>query len=151
FGCEMNAPAKLHLDIDLLNNGWWHGKDNYRLVIDPFSNRFDEIRVMDASPAVRSYRDTLGRGGYEMWDDEPQYINRFGKILVESSLELKTEIGEDSYRIKIKIPYNERIPFKPVAGHQIGWRIYFTSPDPDVSNAWATVYEQYQFFDVTLK
>jgi hypothetical protein len=151
FGCEMNAPAMLHLDIDLLNNGWWHGRDNYRLVVDPFSNRFDEIRVMDSSPAVRSYRETLGTGPYEMWDDDPSYIARFGKILVESSLVLKTEIGTDSYRIKIKIPNNERIPFKLGSGTAIGWRIYFTTADPEISNGWATVYEQYQFFDVVLK
>lgn len=151
FGCEMNAPAKLHLDIDLLNDGWWHGRDNYRLVVDPFSNRFEEIRVMDTSPAVRSFRETLGKGPYEMWDDEPQYNARFGRILVESSLELKTEIDEERYRIKIKIPGNDRIPFRLAKGQTIGWRIYFTSPDPEISNAWATVYEPYQFFDVILK
>ncbi|UCE05851.1 MAG: hypothetical protein JSW07_20045 [bacterium] len=151
FGCEMDAPAELHLDIDLLNNGWWHGKDNYRLVVDPFSDRFNVIRVMDTSNEVRRYRKSLGKGPYEMWDDDPQYISKFGKILVESSIVLKTEISEDKYRIKIKIPNNNRIPFKLEKGKKIGLRIYFTSPDLEISNSWATVYEQYEFFDVILK
>ena len=151
FGCEINAPAELHLDIDLLNNGWWHGKDNYRLVVDPFSDRFDVIRIMDATNKVRNYRDSLGKGPYEMWDDDPKYVSKFGKILLEPSLVLKTEISEDKYRIKIKIPNNDRIPFKLEEGKKIGLRIYFTSPDPEISNSWATVYEQYQFFDVILK
>lgn len=151
FGCEMNAPAKLHLDIDLLNDGWWHGKDNYRLVIDPFSHRFEEIRVMDTSPSVRGYRDTLGKGDHEMWDDEPAYIAHFGRILLESSVALRTRISEDRYQIRIKIPNNDRIPFKLEPGKEIGWRIYFTSPDPEISNSWATVFEQYQFFDIILR
>jgi len=151
FGCEMNAPAKLHLDIDLLNDGWWHGRDNYRLVIDPFSSRYEDIRAMDTSPSVRGYRDTLGKGDYEMWDDDPQYIARFGRILVESTVILRREISEDIYRIKIKIPNNDRIPFKLSSGKTIGWRIFFNSPDPEVSNAWGSVYEPYQFFDLHLK
>ncbi len=151
FGCEMTAPAKLHLDIDLLNDGWWHGRDNYRLVVDPFSNRYDDIRAMDTSPSVRGYRDTLGKGDYEMWDDDPQYIARFGRILVESTVILRREISEDSYRVKIKIPNNDRIPFKLSSGKTIGWRIFFNSPDPEVSNAWGSVYEPYQFFDLHLK
>jgi hypothetical protein len=151
FGCEIDAPADLHLDIDLLNNGWWHGKDNYRLVVDPFSNRFNVIRVMDTSNDVRKYRESLGKGLYEMWDDDPQYISKFGKILIESSVVLKTEISEDKYRIKIKIPNNNRIPFKLEKEKKIGLRIYFTSPDLEISNSWATVYEQYEFFDIILK
>jgi len=151
LGCEMNAPAELHLDIDLLNNGWWHGKDNYRLVVDPFSDRFDIIRVMDTSNPVRQYRESLGRGRFEMWDDDPRYISKFGKILVESSVELRTEISEDRYNIKIKIPNNNRIPFKLAPGKKIGLRIYFTAPDPEISNSWATIYEQYGFFEISLK
>jgi hypothetical protein len=151
FGCEMDAPAELHLDLDLLNNGWWHGNDNYRLSVDPFSDRFNVIRVMDTSNEVRKYRESLGSGPYEMWDDEPEYSSKFGKILFESSVVLKTEISEDKYRIKIKIPNNDRVPFKLEKDKKIGLRIYFTSPDLEISNSWATVYEQYEFFDVILK
>jgi len=151
FGCEIDAPVELHLDLDLLNNGWWHGKDNYRLVVDPFSNRFDVIRVMDASNEVRKYRDSLGKGAFEMWDDDPQYSSKFGKILLESAVDLKTEISEDKYRIKIKIPSNDRVPFKLAKDKKIGWRIYFASPDLEISNSWATVYEPYEFFAVILK
>jgi hypothetical protein len=151
FGCEMDAPAELHLDLDLQNNGWWHGKDNYRFVVDPFSERFNVIRVMDATPAARSYRESLGKGPYEMWDDEPQYISKFGKILNESSVILTTKISNDNYQIRIKIPSNDRIPFVLEKVKKIGLRIFFTAPDLEISNSWATVYEQYEFFDVILK
>jgi len=151
FGCEIDAPAELHLDIDLLNNGWWHGKDNYRLVVDPFSDRFNIIRVMDPSDEARNYRKSLGRGPYEMWDDDPQYISRFGKILIESSIILKTNVFEDKYLIKIKIPNNERISFKLARDKTIGLRIYFIAPDLDISNSWATIFEQYEFFDIILR
>jgi len=106
---------------------------------------------MDTSNDVRKYRESLGKGLYEMWDDDPQYISKFGKILIESSVVLKTEISEDKYRIKIKIPNNNRIPFKLEKEKKIGLRIYFTSPDLEISNSWATVYEQYEFFDIILK
>lgn len=151
FGCEMDAPAELHMDIDLQNNGWWHGRDNYRFVVDPFSERFNVIRVMDATPAARGYRESLGKGPYEMWDDEPQYMSKFGKILTESSVDLSTKISNENYQIVIKIPSNDRIPFVLEKGTTIGLRIYFTSPDLEISNSWATVYEQYEFFDVILR
>ncbi len=151
FGCELDAPAELHLDLDLLNDGWWHGKDNYRLVVDPFSDRFNVIRVMDTSDEVRKYRNSLGKGPYEMWDDDPQYLSKFGKILNESSVVLKTEVFEDKYLIKIKIPNNEHIPFKIGKDKSIGLRIYFMAPELGISNSWATLYEQHEFFDVILK
>ena len=151
FGCDMDAPAELHLDLDLQNNGWWHGKDNYRFVVDPFSERFNVIRVMDATPAARGYRESLGKGAFEMWDDEPEYMSKFGKILNESTVILSTKISNENYQIKIKIPSNDRIPFAPEKDKKIGLRIYFTSPDLEISNSWATVYEQYEFFDVILK
>lgn len=151
FGCEMDAPAELHLDLDLQNNGWWHGKDNYRFIVDPFSERFNVIRVMDATAAARSYRESLGNGAYEMWDDEPEYIAKFGKILNESSVALSTKNSDENYQVRIKIPRNETVPFVLASDKKIGLRIFFTAPDLDISNSWATVYEQYEFFEVTLK
>lgn len=150
LGCEMNAPAELHIDMDMLNNGWWHGNDNYRFVVDPFARRFSQIRVMDTSDEVRKYRDSLGNGPYEMWDDDPQYIEKFGKILEESTIELITEVSEENYLIKIKIPKNEQINFLPKKGHKIGMRVYFTAPDIGSVNSWATIYDLYEFFDITL-
>ncbi len=151
IGCEMNAPAELHIDMDMMNNGWWHGSDNYRFVVDPYSSRFSQIRVMDTSDEVRQYRDSLGNGPYEMWDDDPQYINKFGKILEETSVELITEVFEDNYLIKIKIPKNDRINFYPKKAHKIGMRVYFTAPDIGSINSWATLYDLYEFFDISLE
>ena len=151
FGCEMDAPAELHVDIDLLNNGWWHGKDNLRLVVDPFGKRFNEIRVMDTTKEAREYRKMLGRGYFEMWDDEPEYIKKFSNVLDELSIELKTKSFEKRYLIKIKIPNNSTIPFQLEKNHQIGLRIYFTVQGIGATKSWATVFEQYEFFQVTLK
>lgn len=151
LGCEMDAPAEVHVDLDLQNNGWWHGRDNYRFIVDPFSERFNIIRVMDATDAARNYRKSLGKGPYEMWDDDPQYISKFGKLLNESSVRLSTKIRNEKYQIKIGIPANDRIPFVPGKDKKIGLRIFFASPDLEISNSWATVYEQYEFFDIVLK
>jgi len=151
FGCEMDAPADLHLDIDLLNNGWWHGRDNYSFVVDPFADRFKTIRVMDTTNKAREFRKKSGRGYYEMWDDELEYIAKFGKILDEFSVDLKTKIFEDKYLIKIKIPNNNRVPFQLKKNHQVGLRIYFTAQEIGTTKPWTTVFEQYEFFQVTLK
>jgi len=151
IGCEMNAPAELHLDLDMMNDGWWRGKDNYRLAVDPFSKRFSQIRVMDATDKTRAYRDSLGNGPYEMWDDDLQYIERFGKILDESSVELITQAAEDNFTIHIKIPKNERIGFIPQKNRTIGIRVYFTAPEIGAVNSWATLFDQYEFFDVSLE
>ena len=86
-----------------------------------------------------------------MWDDEPEYIAEFGKILDEFSIDLKTKVFEDKYLIKIKIPNNNRVPFQLKKNHQLGLRIYFTTQEIGSSNSWATVFEQDEFFQVTLK
>lgn len=151
FGCEMDAPAELHLDIDLLNNGWWHGRDNYRLVIDPFSDRFSDIRAMDCTDEARKLRKSLDNRYNEMWDDNPKYISRFGRILDEFTIDLKTNLSENRYTILIKIPNNDRVPFKLHKDQEIGLRVYFNTPELGGYIPWATVYEQYEFFDVILK
>jgi len=151
FGCEMDAPAEMHLDIDFQNNGWWHGKDNYRLVVEPFSDRFKTIRVMDATDNAREFCKQSGKGYFEMWDDEPEYIAKFGKILDEFTIDLKTEVYEDKFLIRIKIPNNNRVPFLLEKNHQIGLRIYFTATEIGSEKSLATVFEQYEFFTITLK
>lgn len=151
FGCEMDAPAILHLDIDLLANGWWHGKDNYRLVVDPFTDIFAEIRVMDTTPAARQYRELSGEGYSEMWDDDPKYIKKFGQILDEFSIDLRTKVTSEKYTIKIKIPNNPKIPFQLKPENKIGLRIYFEAPEMATPDSWATVYAQYDFLDFILK
>jgi hypothetical protein len=151
FGCEMDAPLDLHLDIDFLNDGWWHGKDNYRIVADPFTKRFNDIRIMDATKTAREFRKSLGKGFHEMWDDEPKYRAKFGRIVDESSIELFTKAYEDKYFIKIKIPNNNRVPFQLGTNKKLGLRIYFTNQEIGATKSWATVFEQYEFFQVTLK
>ena len=109
FASVTDAPAELHLDMDMSNDGWWNGKDNYRFVVDPFSDRFTEIRVMDTTESARKLRLKLGRGFYEMWDDEPKYISRFGRLIDEFSVKLQTSSTETEFIIKIAIPNNKLI------------------------------------------
>ena len=151
FGCEINAPTDLHLDLDLQNNGWFHGQDNYRLVVDPLSNRFKEIKAMDTSKKTREHHKSLNKIDSHMWDNELEYISKFGKIIDETTIILKTVAFEDKYIIKIKIPNNPNIPFKLTKNAKIGLRIYFTLENLMQTDSWASIYEPYEFFEVILK
>ncbi|MDW7681869.1 MAG: hypothetical protein SCK70_15005, partial [bacterium] len=151
IGCLMDVPAKLHLDLDLLNDGWWNGKDNYRLVVDPFSDRFYQIHAMDATPEAQQLHESLYGKRNVMWDDDPEYSRHFGQILDETSLTLKIIINQDRYWIMIRLPYNSAVPFRPQANHRIGMRIYFEGAGLGETESWATIFEPYQFFDVILK
>ncbi len=151
FGCEMDAPATLHFDIDLLNNGWWHGKDNYRLVVDPYSDRFSEIHVMLAPDTIDRLRDSLKIQHYSLWDDDPEYISKYEPILDERTIELETAVYEQRYIIKMKIPNNANVPFQLQENHKIGMRIYFSADEFGTNLMWSSVYEPYAFFEIILK
>ncbi|NOZ62595.1 MAG: hypothetical protein GXO74_13070 [Calditrichaeota bacterium] len=146
FGCEMNIPARLHLDLDLANDGWQRGKDNYQLVADPFANRFIEIHALDASAQVRESVNSPA-----LWDDDPEYVTRFGKILDESDIQLVTESQDENYIIKIKIPNNPKADFQLSKNKKIGIRIWFDAPELAANDARASVFELYRFFTITLK
>ena len=151
FASETDAPAELHLDLDLNNDGWWNGKDNYRFVVDPFSDRFTEIRAMDTTERARKLRLKLGRGFCEMWDDEPKYISQFGRLIDEFSVTLRTSSTEAEFVIKMAIPKNKLVGFNLTPNSEIGVRIYYYQISDPKTAHWATVFEQYSFFDVILK
>lgn len=146
----IDAPAVLNLDLDLNNDGWWNGRDNYRIVADPFSSRLTEIRLQDATERARKLSARLGRGDKEMWDDEPDYISRFGRLIDERDIIFSTRTQETKYMIKIAIPANKYIGFKPEPATKISIRAFFTQIGVD-DGMWATIYEHYSFFECVLK
>ncbi|MBD3290068.1 hypothetical protein GF337_14775 [candidate division KSB1 bacterium] len=146
----VNAPVELHLDLDLNNDGWWNGRDNLRIVADPFSSRLTEIRVMDATERARTLSQNLSRGDAAIWDDEPEYITRFGHLIDERDVHFATKTQELKNMIKIAIPANNYIDFKPESGKKIGVRACFTQIGGH-ERMWATIFEHYSLFEIILK
>jgi len=148
---ETNAPAEMHLNLDLNDDGWWHGKDNYHFVIDPFTSRFVEVRVLDTTYEARALSQKFERGFQEMWDDDPNYTARFGRLIDEFSLKLTTQSTETKFIIKVAIPDNKLVGFQKNAGKQSGIRIYYYPIYSSSENQWASVFEPYSFFRIVLK
>ncbi len=145
----LDAPAALHLDLDLNNDGWWNGRDNYRIVADPFSARLTEIRIKDATARARKLSLRSGLSDNEIWDDEPEYISQFGRLIDERDVKFSTKTQEMKYMIKIAIPANKYVAFKPEPERKISLRAYFTQIGVD-NGMWATIYEHYSFFECIL-
>ena len=83
-----------------------------------------------------------------MWDDEPEYVSTYGRLIDEFSVKLNTISTETDFTIKIAIPINE---LELSQNSQIGVRIYYHQISDPKDAHWATVFEQYTFFDIILK
>ena len=115
------------------------------------SGNDDEIRVMDTTERAQKLQSKFGNGLREMWDDELEYISRFGRLIDEFSVKLSTKTKGTEFIIKIAIPNNKLIQFKLSQNIKIGIRIYFKQISTPLREHWATVFEHHSFFNFTLK
>ncbi|RLE58898.1 MAG: hypothetical protein DRJ32_05590, partial [Thermoprotei archaeon] len=70
-----NNKAKIFIYIDANADGWFHGKDNYEIIINPASEKkVDKIHVLDCTNKV-------------IWDDDPKYGK--DRLVTESDVKVK--------------------------------------------------------------
>jgi hypothetical protein len=143
LGLVETSGSIIELFLDATNDGWWNGRDNYHLRIDPTHGTI-YARVMDTTDEARAYNQA--HGGYygEMWDDDPRYVDFYGHRLVENSdfpLGVGTHSGE--VHVEVGIPRNLDTEFMAEPGDTLGLRVYY-------SDIWASAFENFEFVDFDL-
>ncbi len=145
FALRFNAPADITIQLDAGGDGWYQGRNNYYFLLDPFTDRFNEIKVLDMTERAQFLP---GRQNTGMWDDESAYERRFGRLINEQNVSLITRCGEQQFEIRIVIPASE-LPGRFLAiGNKLGLRIDFQN---ELDGTWASIFSPYDFFYVTLK
>jgi len=142
FMVTVDQYARIGMFIDANADGWFRGRDNYELQIDP--SHLDPTapgilymaHVWDCSDAVRAQR------GRCMWDNEPDYP--FGRQVTEASIVRYTRPVGRGYQVQIAVPANPQTGLVPTAGQEIGVRFAFVHLNRD-SATWASTFEVEDF------
>ncbi|MBN2010816.1 hypothetical protein JW960_15825 [candidate division KSB1 bacterium] len=142
---RFNAPAEVSIYADIGNDGWNVGANNYHFQVDPFSDRFSEIHVLDMTERSTDLSPSSVNG---TWDDEPLYYTRYGRLVDEFNVRLSTHSTEQFFEIRMSIPASELPDNFLQAGHQLGLQIHFKSL---VNDQWASIFPPYYFYILTLK
>ncbi len=148
IGFDMNQYAIPTVFIDGNANGWWHGRENYRISFYPNTGAIREARVLDCTDEAIQYHESLGGGG-PMWDDDPKYYNHFGRIIQPSDFQIFCKTTTNGYFVEMVVPKNDRSGLKFIEGDSIGLRFLFENVQSSWDN-WATAFEPYSFVNVKL-
>ncbi len=134
--------------LDGQANGWWYGRDNYRISFNPTNGAIREARVLDCTPEAIQYHESL-EGGGPMWDNDPQYYKHFGRIIQNSDFQIFCRTSTKGYFAEMVIPRNDRSGLTFAQGDSIGLRFLFEDIESSWDH-WATAFENYSFVNVKL-
>ena len=147
LGMKINKFSAVRIYLDANNDGWFHGKDNYEIVIDPsYSNislQVGKVHIWDCSDTI------INEFGYPLWDDDSSYP--YSRNIVESDIgRFCVSDGYGGYIIELAIPKNTSLGLNPILDKKIGIRYHFADIDRNGS-LYATPFEYYSFVDMILK
>jgi hypothetical protein len=109
FAFYFNRWSKLQLWLDADNDGLYHGKDNYVIVVDP-------ARAVGSQVTRAAIYDATWPGG--MYDDNPEYTP--GRIITESTITCYAWSSGSTYIIELAIPRSTTTKLMPEHGDMIG-------------------------------
>jgi len=113
---RLDRYAGISLQLDINGDGWFHGKDNYEMAIDPsFGGSIDRVEVWDAS------EETIAAHGFPMWDSDPNYPG--GRLVTKASLGFRARDEGTGFLAQLAIPKNEKTAFNPRRGQRVGLRM----------------------------
>ena len=152
FASETNIPALLEINFDFNNDGWNQGRDNYYMVIDPFSDRFEELRVLDNTERAMKITDNSARS---VWDNESRYIVYYGRLVDEDRIKLVTEIQDNQngnrFIIKMAIPRDDQTGLLLEQGKKIGIKVKYMHKIFNRVELIASMHEPDTFFKLELR
>lgn len=134
FRILVNNACNIHVYLDANADGWYHGKDNYEILVDvkPKKEEAVKVHVLDCSNPEKV-----------LWDDDPKYGSE--RLIRENDVKVKVSRGKKPVTVDIDIYPSERTGFSLYDGKEIGFRIEFTR-----NGKWASLFEKYSFVKLKL-
>ncbi len=144
---QVDRFAEIHLMIDANADGWFHGKDNYEINIDPSYSDPTAPLIIGKAHIWDSSETIIATKGYPMWDDDPNYP--FGRLITESDIGRYARSYGSGYLVQIAIPYNSQTGLILQHGRRIGLNLTFNYVNRR-ANLWAETFEKDDIVYVTL-
>ncbi|MEK9135583.1 MAG: hypothetical protein AAB393_00550, partial [Bacteroidota bacterium] len=110
--------AGINIQLDAANDGWFHGKDNYELMIDPsYPNPIDpnivgRVHIWDSS------QEMIGASGVPMWDDDPNYPGP--RLVTKEDILRYARAYGNGYLVQLAVPRNTLTGLIPETGREFG-------------------------------
>lgn len=116
--------AFINLRIDAMNDGWFHGKDNYNVWVIPNYSNPDIVilaHIWDCSDSITE------KYLIPMWDNSPEYP--YERLIVENDIGRYAREYGSGYLVQLAIPRNDQTSLIPDFGKKLGLLIKFTYLD----------------------
>lgn len=137
IGLEIDNFAGIHIYVDANADGWYHGKDNYEISVDPsYENPLFVVtsaRIWDCSHATT-----------------PSIIPDWNEsIIAKEDIKRAARRSGSGYAVKLAIPRNAETGLVPREGVEIGLRFEFDYIGRD-GKFRGTSFEQWSFVYIAL-
>ena len=146
---EIRLPehcSHIEFQFDFESDGWWYGRGNTSMRINPHTGSITELLSQDASPEGRAFSQSIGGWAGGIWDDHPQYEPHFGRRVFEKEwigLNVRTE-NPPEIIVALAIPKNEYAGLYLIPGDTFGINIYYYNVHDDPGQ-WASTFDVYSF------
>jgi hypothetical protein len=139
---RVDRYAGIRLMIDANADGWFHGKDNYEITIDPSYTNPTNPLIIDRAHIWDSSDATIASTAYPRWDDDANYP--FGQLVTDSDIGRYARSDGNGFLVQIAIPYNVLTGLTPQPGKHLGFNVTYTYVDRQ-SNLWSETFEKDDF------
>jgi hypothetical protein len=136
--------------FDFHTDGWFHSSGNTTVKINPATGDFLSFRSWDASPAVQTYCESIGRTPDGMWDDDSKYQEYFNRrVIAPEDVICEAASDYSVIQIEMAIPKSDYAGLTLQPGDSFGLNVNYTriNSDPDL---WAAIFDQYNFIHFRL-
>ncbi len=141
----VESYAGIHVMIDANADGWYSGKDNYFLALDPSypdpTFGLNEAHIWDSSDSIIAFN------GAPMWDSYPDYP--FERLIIPEAVGKYSRSDGNGFLGQLAIPRNSQTGLIPEHGKRIGLLISYRDVGR-LGHQQAETFELYDFAYVTL-
>lgn len=131
--------AGIHIQLDVDDDGWFHGKDNYELIIDPSYSNPTDPNIVGRAHIWDSSEETIAWNGVPMWDDDPNYPG--SRLVQEEDILRYARSYAGGYLVQLAIPRNEPTGLTPGADREFGLLLKFNFIDRK-ADTYARIWEK---------
>lgn len=130
----LNKPALIDIHLDGKGDGFWHGRDNYALEIDP--------RIEGSGPGIMKWAAVQNCSPRQTdlekicrFDDEIEYS--FERTFDPADIGRFATQSKDNYIVQLAIPADQDTGFRASFGNEIGLRFLYKEIDHHwLSKSW---------------
>jgi uncharacterized repeat protein (TIGR02543 family) len=115
--------AGIHIQVDANNDGWYHGRDNYEITVDPSYPDPADPSIIGVAHLWDSSEDIIAETGQPMWDDDPNYPH--DPWVTRAEIVRYARAHGSGFLVQLGIPVNPDTGMTPGVLEEVGLLLQF--------------------------